>query len=232
MKFYGVDQVYSESGVDLTLLRENLRRPWEERLRHNQAMLRIVQGLEMNWKPKPKETQMPLFDPVPMLELLVSHKVKFVLIGGLAMTAHGSAYITKDLDVCYERSPANAAALAQALAGVHPYMRGVPPGLPFRWDAATILAGLNFTLVTDVGDGDFLGEVGGVGFYEAVLTQSERKKLFDLDIDVLTVDGLIVSKKFAGRTKDQLHLLELEELKKMKNSPPSLGERRGVNPPV
>lgn len=163
------------------------------------------------------------FNPVPLLELLVSHKVKFVLIGGLAMSAHGSAYITKDLDVCYERTPENAGTIASALASVNPYMRGAPPGLPFRWDARTILAGLNFTLVTDIGDVDFLGEVRGVGFFEAVFAQSEKKKLYHHEIDVLSVDGLIASKKAAGRTKDQLHILELEELKKMKeaNEPPS-----------
>jgi hypothetical protein len=217
MKFYGVDDVYSESGVDLTLLRENLRRPWEERLRQNQAMLRVVHGLEANWM-KPQEQIAAPFDPVPMLTLLVSHQIKFVLIGGLAMTAHGSAYITKDLYVCYQRSAENAAAMAQALAGVHPYMRGAPPGLPFHWDARTILAGLNFSLVTDLGDVGFLGEVGGVGFFDAVFARSEKKKLYNLEIDVLSVDALIASKKAAGRTKDQLHVLELEELKKMKES--------------
>jgi hypothetical protein len=35
---------------------------------------------------------------------------------------------------------------------------------------------------------------------------------------VLSIDGLIVSKKAAGRIKDRNHLLELEELKKLRDA--------------
>ena len=44
-----------------------------------------------------------------------------------------------------------------------PYLRGAPPGLPFRWDDRTLKAGLNFTLTTTLGDLDLLGEVAGGG---------------------------------------------------------------------
>src|SRR5437879_7164891 len=87
-----------------------------------------------------------------LLRQLVEYVVEYVMIGGLAMVVHGSAHITEDLDVCYSRSPKNIAALAAALAPLHPYLRGVPPGLPFHFDVPTIQAGLNFTLTTDFGD--------------------------------------------------------------------------------
>ena len=45
----------------------------------------------------------PEFDPQPILEALVRHGVDFVLVGGLAGTARGSAYITYDVDIAYER---------------------------------------------------------------------------------------------------------------------------------
>lgn len=51
----------------------------------------------------------------------------------------------------------------------HPYLRGAPPGLPFRWDVATLERGLNFTLTTDVGDLDAFGEITGGGGYEDLL---------------------------------------------------------------
>ena len=53
--------------------------------------------------------------------------------------------------------------LAAALSRFQPYLRGAPEGLPFRFDAATIRRGLNFTLRTTAGDIDVLGEVAGVG---------------------------------------------------------------------
>jgi hypothetical protein len=41
------------------------------------------------------------FDPVPLLVALAHGDVDFVVIGGFAGGAHGSAYSTGDLDVAY-----------------------------------------------------------------------------------------------------------------------------------
>ena len=226
IEFYGGYQVYSESGVDLTLLRENLRRSVEERWEYNRQAAAFVEALaEAGRKHNglsssaDKEPTM-IFDPAAIMRQLLDHQVDVVLIGGLAMTVHGSAYVTRDLDLCYRRTPANIAALAAALAPLHPYMRGAPPGLPFRFDPPTIQAGLNFTLTTDCGDLDLLGEVAGVGNDEQVFAQSEQKELYGLNLRVLSLDSLIASKKAAGRQKDQGHVLELEELKKLKDASP------------
>jgi hypothetical protein len=78
-----------------------------------------------------------------------------------------------------------------------------------------IEAGLNFTLITDLGPVDVLGEVTGIGDYEQVFAQSEEKILFGLKVRVQSLDGLLVSKRAAGRSKDKIHILELEELKRM-----------------
>ena len=155
------------------------------------------------------------FDAPGIVRQLQSQHVEFVVVGGLAMAAHGSAYLTNDLDACYNRTAANLAALAAALAPLHPYLRGVPPGLPFRLDLPTLQAGLNFTLTTDLGDLDLLGEVSGIGDYHHALAQSQEKAMFGMPVRVLSLDGLIAAKKAAGRNKDRAHLLELEELKKL-----------------
>ena len=218
--------IYSESGVDLTLLRENLRRPLAARILQNASLVRFGQALRDSGKvPSAKEQPekgnlMAEFDAPGLLRQLLKEKVDFVLIGGLAMIAQGSAYVTKDLDICYRRTPENIAAVAASLAPIHPYLRGVPPGLPFQFDSPTIQAGLNFTLVTDLGDLDLLGEVRGIGFYDQVLAQSEERDVLGMIIHVLTLDGLIAAKKAAARKKDQLHLLELEELKKLREGNP------------
>jgi predicted nucleotidyltransferase len=154
-------------------------------------------------------------DAVTVVQVLVSHKVQFVIVGGQAMRLHGSAHVTDDVDFCYQRSPANLAALASAFALIHPYLRGGPAGLPFRFDVPTLAAGLNFTLQTDLGDVDLLGEVSGVGNYEQVLAQSEERTVAGMTFRILSLDALIASKKAAGRGKDQQHLLELVELKKI-----------------
>jgi predicted nucleotidyltransferase len=223
IEFYGGYQVYSESGVDLTLLRENLKRSVTQLWKNNCRALPRLQEVDRSRRRAGggsglDGTEFPMLEIEKILRLLATHRVEFVVIGGLAMIAQGSAYLTQDIDLCYSRSPQNIAALADACASTHPYLRGAPPGLPFRFDAPTIQAGLNFTLTTDLGDIDFLGEVSGIGTYEKVLALSEEKEVYGLRVRVLSLDGLIAAKKAANRTKDKLHLLELEELKKMRQA--------------
>ncbi len=147
------------------------------------------------------------------LTALAEARVRFVIVGGLAVTIHGSSYVTLDLDFCYARDRENLSRLAQALGPYRPRLRGAPAGLPFRFDEDTLRTGLNFTLTTDVGDIDLMGDVVGVGDYAAALAASERVELFGATFDVLTLDALIASKRAAGRPKDLLVLPELEALR-------------------
>ena len=96
---------------------------------------------------------------------LARNKVEFI-IGGVAANAHGSARATYDVDVVYSRAPDNIARLTSALRPLNAYLRGTPPGLPFRWDVETIVHGLNFTLTTSLGDINLLGEVTRGGGYQ------------------------------------------------------------------
>jgi hypothetical protein len=219
IQFYGGYQVYSESGVDLTLIHAQLQRTVEVRWEGNRRHATLLAEFRRPGQPKPDRRSL-MFDPAAMVQHLKEGQVEFVVIGGLAMIARGSAYVTKDLDVCYNRTPGNIATLAAALAPIHPYLRGAPVGLPFRFDPPTIQSGMNFTLITDCGDIDLLGEVSGIGTYDRVLAHSSALEMYGLTVQVLSVDGLIAAKKAAGRTKDKLHLLELEELKKILDAAP------------
>ncbi len=147
-----------------------------------------------------------------LLAALHQNRVEFVVIGGVAAVAQGSAYTTVDLDICYERSTQNCERLAGALIPFQPYLRGAPPDLPFALDAATIRAGLSFTLSTTAGDLDLIGEVAGLGTYEEVLAYSEPMELFGFVCHVLTLEGLLKAKRAAGRPKDMLLIRELEAL--------------------
>ena len=70
------------------------------------------------------------FDPRTLLETLVQHGVDFVLVGGMAGTARGSAYVTLDVDIAYERSRPNLERLADALRELAATLRGAPADLP------------------------------------------------------------------------------------------------------
>lgn len=159
------------------------------------------------------------------IDTLRNGQVNFVVIGGIAMGAHGSAYVTLDVDVCYERSRENIRRLAAAVAPLHPRLRNAPADLPFRFDEETIRRGLNFTLTTDLGALDLLGEVSGLGFYADVLAASVEARLFEGPCRVLSIDGLIKSKRAAGRPKDIAAVAELEALREMQNTPLPPSER-------
>jgi len=146
------------------------------------------------------------------LRALFDANVEFVLIGGAAMQMQGSAHLTEDLDFCYARSAKNLERLALALAPHYPRLRGAPENLPFRFDAATIKRGLNFTLMTDLGALDFFGEVAGVGDYVEVKKNSDLMAILEMDCLVLSLDGLIRAKKAAGRERDLAVIPELEGL--------------------
>lgn len=147
-----------------------------------------------------------------LLVLLANRQVEFLVVGGLAATAHGSARLTKDLDIVYRRTPENVARLVQALAPLQPYLRGAPPGLPFRWDERTIWNGLNFTLVTSLGAIDLLGEITGGGGYDELLPHSVQLHLFGVECLCLGLERLIYVKRAAGRPKDLEAIAELEAI--------------------
>ena len=147
---------------------------------------------------------------------LCSEKVEFVIIGGMAAALHGSAYITVDVDISYDRSPQNLDHLARALAAIHARLRDAPPDLPFRPDPDTLKAGLNFTFMTDLGDIDIFGEVTGLGLCSEVIKQSEEMELYGNRVRILGLDGLILAKRAASRRKDLTLVPELEALRELK----------------
>jgi hypothetical protein len=147
------------------------------------------------------------------LKSLTTAQVNFIVVGAYAGVVQGSAQVTRDLDICYERTPENMKRLAAALAPYHPNLRGAPPGLLFTLDARTLAQGMNFTLQTDFGDIDLLGGLSGVGQFPELAKDALLIELFGMQVRVASLDAVIRSKRAAGRRKDLLALPELEALK-------------------
>ena len=152
-----------------------------------------------------------------VVRALAENSVEFVIIGGVAVTLHGSAYMTQDFDFCYHRTTQNLRRIVHALAPFNPKLRGFPEHLPFVWDERTLQQGTNFTLTTNLIDVDLLGEVSGLGNYQDVLRMSVEINFSDVKVRILSLDGLILAKRAAGRTKDLLVLPELEALREVLN---------------
>lgn len=148
-----------------------------------------------------------------LLQTLARGHVEFIVIGGVAASAHGAIRATRDIDVVYARSHANLSRIEHALAPLAPRLRDAAPGLPFRLDVATLHAGLNFTLTTDLGEIDLFGEVAGGGRYEDLVGEARALDLFGVSCQCLGLDALIRVKRAAGRPKDFEAIAELEALR-------------------
>jgi hypothetical protein len=144
---------------------------------------------------------------------LADANARFVVIGGVALTLHGSSYVTEDIDLAYERTRENARRIATALQRFSPRPRGFPSDVPFIFDEQTLLSAEILTLETSAGDLDLLATVAGLGGFSEVDAAAQTMTLNGRAIRVLSVDGLIAAKTAAGREKDRPGLIELEALR-------------------
>jgi hypothetical protein len=154
------------------------------------------------------------FQPRLVLEILNSHDVRYVLIGGVAATLHGSPLRTGDTDVCPDARPDNLEKLAVALRELKARIRteGVDGGPPFSCDAAFLSRVTLLNLETEAGDVDLTFMPTGTRGYDDLVDHAAR---FDLDGVVAPTAALldiIRSKTAANRPKDQASLPVLEEL--------------------
>ncbi len=140
---------------------------------------------------------------------LQDREVEFIIIGGVAARAHGSARVTQDVDICYARNSGNLERLVAALKPLRPYLRGAPRGLPFEWSVATLRAGLNFTLTTSAGDVDLFGEVTGGGRYEDLEPHTITAEIYGKPTRILDLPWLIRTKRAVGRPRDLEAVAEL-----------------------
>ncbi len=146
------------------------------------------------------------FQPEEVLRLLSRHRVRYVVIGGLAAILHGSPSVTRDIDICHARDRENLLRLADALREVHARLRGAPAELPFRLDAKTLANGDSFTFTTDVGSLDILATPAGTLGYDDLVRTAETVSAFGEEFAVASLEDLIHMKRAAGRPKDRIEL--------------------------
>ena len=164
-----------------------------------------------------------MIDYEALLTPLIAGGVEFIVIGGVAAIIQGSPLSTQDVDVVYRRSEENMRRLCIALEPFRPYLRGAPPGLPFRFDPPTVERGLNFTLQTSLGPLDVLGEIVGGGGYDDLLPHSFEIESSGRRMRVLGLRRLIEVKRAAGRPKDLEAIAQLEVLLEERDAMPGGG---------
>ena len=155
------------------------------------------------------------FQPAEILAALERHGVRYVVIGGLAATLHGSPVMTTDADICPARESDNLERLAQALVDLRARIRtpGVPEGLAFACDA-TFLARIEviLNLTTKFGDLDLSFIPSGTRGFADLQRHAVPMSLMGHPVAVAALADVIRSKEAANRPKDQIALPALRLL--------------------
>jgi hypothetical protein len=136
-------------------------------------------------------------DVIDLARRLNRHGVRYVLVGGYALAAHGLVRMTTDIDVAVAPEPGNnarwIAALAELPDGAAASLAGEDD--PFAGDTLHAIR-INDEITVDV-----MPSVGGVSF-EVLARHAVTLQLDGERIPVLDLAGLLLTKQ-GDRPKDQ-----------------------------
>lgn len=158
------------------------------------------------------------YDPQLIFQRLYDAGVRYVIIGGWAVNAHGHRRFTADVDICPDPEYENLVRLARLLAdlnarplGLDDFERDELPGDPT--DPESLAAGGNFRTETDIGSLDVMqwisandSETG----YARLVGDAVRAEVFGTPIMVCSLPALLEMKRAAGRPRDLEDLEALE----------------------
>jgi hypothetical protein len=150
----------------------------------------------------------PVFEPDRIVAALNEAAVDYVIVGGLAVGAHGVVRATRDLDIVPSQEPRNMDALARclgALGGEHP-IEGPLTG-------AALAKPASFKVQTGHGEVQVLNRMHGVPSFGELQRDQIHVEVAPATVaPVCSLAHLRAMKHAAGRPRDRVDLAELAEL--------------------
>lgn len=150
------------------------------------------------------------FDLRALLEALNESGVRFVVIGGVAVGAHGYVRGTEDLDLVPDPDPENLARLAGAMESLDSTLPTVGDR-PFdpATDAGVIRRGGNVTAMTRFGGLDVVQRARGVPSYSQLDADAVDSELLGAPVRVCSLARLREMKEAQNREQDIADLANL-----------------------
>ncbi|MFO0582408.1 MAG: hypothetical protein U0229_09065 [Anaeromyxobacter sp.] len=146
-----------------------------------------------------------------LLARLAASGTDFLLVGGLAAAAQGTALTTVDVDVVHRRDAENVRRLLAFLQSVGARYRGRPPGQVLRPTEALLLGEGHQLLSTDLGQLDVLGAIEGGRDYASLLPESVELTVEGQRVRVVKLETLAALKRGSRSPKDQLVVAMIEQ---------------------
>lgn len=212
------------------LLERTLSRTPEERLNQLMAAIPTLHGAEVTADATGDPGGEPPFDPLAILAALARHDVRYVLVGGLAATLHGSPFLSADVDITPERSVANLERLAAALAELGAEVGNAvqTPEVPANTapervsgrsgpehGADPMAATSMRRITTPFGSLDILFEPAGTTGFEDLRAHAGVVELRGLRVNVASLTDLIRSKEVNGSGTDRSTITTLRRLHRL-----------------
>jgi hypothetical protein len=152
------------------------------------------------------------FDLRSLLAVLHEHEVAFVVIGGVAVGAHGFIRATEDLDVVPDPDPDNLSRLVAALEVLGTTLPTVG-GRAFQTtaDGSVVRRGGNVTAMTSFGGLDIVQRARGVPGYSQLIEDAVESDLLGIPVLICSLARLRAMKRAQDREQDRADLANLPE---------------------
>lgn len=147
-------------------------------------------------------------DLIRLWTLMNAEKVRYIMVGGLAVSLYSHSNITPLIDVWLEDTPENRQRLGLTMEGMG--YKGInminfqfAPG----WNIFHIGEGMQLNITTEM--------VGIESTFTECLAMASLAEIEGLTVPFLHINQLIANKKAVNRPKDQLDVAALEKIKEL-----------------
>jgi len=148
------------------------------------------------------------FDPESVIAALNRAGVRYVVVGGLAVGAHGVVRATRDLDLVPDPNMANMRVLASALTEL-----GAEHPIAGELTAESLARPVSMKLLTRAGEVHVLNRMPGTPSFEDLAGEAFAVELAPrVSAPVCGLRHLRMMKRASDRPRDAVDLAELDEL--------------------
>jgi hypothetical protein len=157
---------------------------------------------------------MDIFDDelVQLWKAFQRNRLKFIMVGGFATSLHGFMRTTEDVDIWIKNNLENRKALRKSLIeaeiGDFPTIETMDfvPG----WTTIHLFSGLDLDVMTNLKEFE-------ESRFEECYQMASKATIQEIEVPFLHLNHLIEEKKATNRPKDQIDVLALEEIKKLRD---------------